>query len=492
VTDPVTVPGAARARRVVALAGVVVLLGLAFDTLVPRAPAAAPEPVPQAPAPAGVWYCPATTAPDVTAFLSVAAVGDTASQVSVIRYTDSGPVADPLVGISPGDELTVALPAEQAARPVAVSWQGGPAVATWRATDAAAPCEAGPADRWYVGGFDTTLGASSTLHLFNPHAVDAVAAVVFATPEGRVPLVRTSNVLVGAGRTVALNLNEFQPEVADLGAVVEVLAGRLVVQGEVAFDGERTGPLGRTLLPAATVPALEWSFAYARADERSSSWLTVLNPDLQRAAAIEVRVSDPNPDGATLLQEVSVPAGGIARIDLTDASTTPEFAVALSVLNDLPVVVHRLTALRTESGRAGVAGSLGASGPATRWALVGGGGQERAGRVSLYNPGAAALTVDVTTAAGEVPGEWRGITLAPNARAMVELTDAAPDAESIPVVVTASAPVVAELRSQSFERGLALWTLVGVPERVWSGPATRPPVRRDPSLPGLPFVAETP
>lgn len=458
-----------------------VLVALVVDVLAAPAPPGPPEEVPQDPAQAGAWYCPATAGDEESAVLSVAAVGDAPSRTRVYRYPEGQAVGDDPVTVAPGDEHTLVLGPGESSRPVTVRWEGGPAVATWRieAGDTpAAPCAPGPAERWHLAGFDTATGSRSLLHLFNPYTEDAVARVVFATPEGPVRLVLTDNIFVAAGTSTAIDLGEFQPEQPDLGAIVEVLSGRLVAQGEVRMApvGERQGPTGRLLMPAATAPATAWSFGYARADEGSNSWLSVLNTS-EREAAVAVRVSNPTPEAG--VQEHSVPSGGVLRIDLAELSTEPEFGVSVESVNEVPVVVHRTVHLRT-GGREGLAGSRGGR-PATRWALVGGGAGDRRGRVNVYNPGTEPVTVTVRTS-GEEPADWQDRSLPPNGWTAFDLADVDPVRTQIPALVDASGPVVAELRSHYPAGRLRLWTAVGVPETAWTGPPTRPAVRRDPSL----------
>ncbi|HWB71394.1 MAG TPA: DUF5719 family protein [Egibacteraceae bacterium] len=446
----------------------------------------------QPPAEAGAWYCPAAADPQEPAAVSVAAVGDRPSTVTVVHYGPDGATVDPAVAVAPGQPVEVALPAGQAAQPVVLRWRGGPTVATWRAEGGqrtGAPCAAAPSATWHLAGFDTRLGAVSKLHLFNPFAEDAVATVTFGTPQGRQTLVRTQNIVVPAGRMTTLALNELQPEVSDLGANVQVLAGRVVAQGEVRFDppDDEPGLTGRTLLPAAPAPSLEWSFGFARADDNSSSWLEVLNPG-DDEAAVRLQVSDPHDGGAALAEEVSVPAGGMVRVDLAEASAQPDFGVAVTSVNDVPVVVSRFTAVRGDGGSA-VAAALGADRAATRWALVGGGTARRSARVSLYNPSPQPASVDVLAAGA--PPTWTGVQLPPNARTVIDLAEAGADRPTVPVLVQASVPVVAELRSLSEHGGLGLWTAVGVAADDWSGPPLRPPVRRDPSLPARPLPVDT-
>lgn len=480
-----------RSRAAVALAatGLLVLVALVADVLAAPTPPGTPEEVAQDPAEAGAWYCPATAGDGESAVLSVAAVGEEPSRVRVYRFPEGRAVGDDPVTVAPGDEHTLILGPGEGSNPVMVRWEGGPAVASWRieaGDTSGAPCEPGPAERWLLAGFDTATGSSSTVHLFNPFTEDAVARIVFATPEGPVRLVLTDSLFVPAGTSTAVDLGEYQPEQPDLGVVVEVLTGRLVAQGEVRMRpvGERQGPTGRMLLPAATAPATLWTFGYARADERSSSWLSVLNTS-EREAAVEVRVSTPTPEGA--VQEQSVPAGGVLRIDLAELSAEPEFGVAVESVNQVPVVVHRSTHLRT-SGREGLAASRGGP-PATNWALVGGGAGDRRGRVNVYNPGTEPVTLTLRTTSEE-PADWVDRPLPPNGWTTFDLAAVDPARAQIPALLDASGPVVAELRSHYPAGGLRLWTALGVREAVWSGPPTRPAVRRDPSLSSRPLETE--
>lgn len=479
-----------KAAVALAVTAALVLAALAADVVVEPTATDAPQMVPQEAARAGAWYCPATAGQGESAVLSVAAVGDEPSVVTVVRYPERAPASDEPVTVSPGDDLTVVLGPEEATHPVSVRWEGGPAVASWRieAGDTpGAPCEPGPAERWRLAGLDTAAGSRSTIHLFNPFSVDAVARVVFATPEGPVGLVLTSNVFVEAGGTTRLDVNEFQPEQPDLGATVEVLTGRLVVAGELSMKppAEREGPTGRALIPATAAERTDWSFGYARADSGSSSWLSVMNTG-DREAAVEVRVSSPTPEAA--VQEQSVPAGGVLRIDLAEMSEEAEFGVTADSVNDVPIVVHRVTTLAA-AGREGLAVSRGGK-PANSWALVGGGAGQRGARVNVYNPGAQAVTVRLRTAA-EDPAEWGGVELGPNAWTTFNLADTDPGRGELSAFVDATGPVVAELRSHYLSGPLRLWTAVGVPADAWSGPPTRSAVRRDPSLSTRPLDLET-
>lgn len=486
-------PGRQRALGVLAAVAALLVAGIAVDVFAAASAAPPAPPVEQGAATAGSWYCPSVAGEGERARLTVAAVGEQPSSVVVDRYAKGRAVADEAREVAPGASLVVDLEGEDAASPTAVRWTGGAAVATWRVigeSTAAAPCESAPSQQWYIAGLNSTRGLRSTLHLFNPFTADAVVRLVFATPEGDVRLVLADNVPVGAGGTTSVNLRRFQPEVPDLGVVVEVLSGRVVAQGEqtIAPPPRTTGASGRILLSAAPSPRERWYFAFAAGGEDTESWLSVLNPG-DEVAAVEVRVSNPSGEASSLLAEISVPSGGIARVELAGASKDPGFGVAVNVVNGQPVVVSRAVSL-TGGGTSGVAGGLGAPALSTKWALVGAGTAETSSVVSLYNPGAEPATATVSTPGA--PAAWQAIELPPNGRTSVDLAEIGEERVSVPVIVTSDVPIVSGVRSAS-PRGddKRLWLNLGVPEAVWLGPPSRPAVRRDAGMATLPGGPES-
>jgi hypothetical protein len=494
--DPIAI---SRTRKRVALlllvvVAVLVSAAIAVELTVeaPLTPAA--EPVAVEPPTSGTWYCPVTAGDEETAVVSVVAASTEASTVTLVRYRDEGIAVEEAVEIPEGGTHEVVIDPGESRFPLLVRWTGGPVVTAWRVEGrdtAGGRCESAPAPVWYLPGFETTAQSQSRLHLFNPFGVDAVARVTFGTPTGRVALVLTDNVLVPAGQRVVLDLNEYEPEQPDLAVTAEVLTGRLVVQGTVDLRPtvNQPGPTGRDVIRGSPAPALDWAFAFARADETSSSWLSVFNPG-DREAAVEVRVANPLPDGPALLGEMSVPSGGVVRVDLAESSSSPEFGVRVQSVNETPVVVTRMTTVRTGAGAEGAAAALGEE-PDERWALAGAGGADRMSRLALYNPGAEAVTASVDAGAG-TPGEWGAIVLQPNEHVSLELAEVAEQQVSIPLRVAADGPIVADVRTQSAGENLRFWTAGGVPSSTWEGPGVRPAVRRDGRLSTRPAAVETP
>jgi Family of unknown function (DUF5719) len=463
------------------LVGVLVVAATVVDLLLPSSSQNSGKIVGQRPVSAGTWYCPVTAGEGESAILTVAAIGREPSTVVVTRYRDGKPADDQPATIAAGRALEVPLPSPQGSTPLTVHWHGGPTVAHWRldgsADSAAAACASAPSATWHFTGFDTTLGARSTLYLFNPYGGDAVARLRFATPDGRVDLVIADNQLVKAGTSARINLVDFQPQRSDLGVTVEVLTGRIIAGGQVALSS------GKALLRGAPTGAAEWDFAEARADP-GSAWLSIQNPS-DRNASVEIRVSDPKPEADVLDSETSVPAGGVVRVSLAGVSTQPEFGVRVTSNDAVPIVVSEFWTLRTPGG-SGLAASLGATGPATEWALVGGGSAGRNGQVSIYNPGADDARVTVLAPQGRLP-QWSGLTVKPNARVALDLATAGQGQSEIPVRVVSDRPVVSELRSQAAAGAPRLWTSVGISGIEWTGPPTRSVVHLDPSLETLPI-----
>ena len=463
---------------VVALAGVAV----AADTMLPTPRPASPAAVAIDQPTSGTWYCPVTGGSDATAILSVAAATEDPTTATVVRYVDGDPVRGEPREIDADGQYDVLLADGAAGDPVAVEWSGGPAVTSWRIEgedSMGSTCESSAAPIWYFTGFDTSAESASTLHLFNPFDTPASARVVFGTPTGEVALVLTENLPVPAGEAIQVDLGEYEPEQADLAAIVEVQSGRLVAQGAVDLEPteNQPGPQGRDIIAGTTGAAELWGFADATDDENSSSWVSVLNPN-DREAAIRLRVSDPLPDGAAILGETAVPPRGVVRIDLEDASAQPGFGVAIESVNDMPVVASRTSFVAEDAE--GLAVSAGAQ-PAEWWAVAGGGAGDRDGAVMLYNP--TSEPIDVSVDAGEdTPDGFADMTLAANERVPLALFHVDSERGSIPVRAQGSGPFLMGLRSTTPGDELRYWTTGAVPSWVWEGPRTRPYVERDPVL----------
>lgn len=443
---------------------------------------------------AGTAVCPVVARGDEPAKLVVIPVTDGSSEVRVLRYGEDGTTSDDPVRVSPDTPMVVSLEPDQAARPVGVRWRGEPVSASWvvgGAPSAAGQCEPYPQPVWQVIGFDTTLESDSTLHLVNPYTIDAVVRVTFATPSGPSALVRTDNVLVGAGEHRALDVTDLEPEQPELAATVEVLAGRVAVQGETRMGttSEETGPEGRALLPAVATPdapddhdddealtGRPLAATGARAGDDATSWLVVHNPE-DHEASFRLSVTDPDEEAPGLRTETGVPPGGVVRVDLDQLSTATEFAVGIEPVGEARLAATRLTAVTNSAGGQDISAAP-LRPPGQGWALAGGGADQ--GRLTVANLGDATTTLDVD--AGEAtPDEWDR-QLVPGEQAAFELSDLG-GSGSVPLRISADRPVVAGLTRREGGTDLSLWSLGGLDIATWDADE-RPPSRRDPALPG--------
>lgn len=442
----------------------------------------------------GTWYCAPLVRADETATLSIAAVGDRPSQVTLERFTGGESSFDQPITLDPKTTQDVEVTGADELTAFVVRWRGGPTVASWRVDGAkervGTQCAQSPAPQWSIPGAETTIGSSTRLYLFNPFDSDAVVRIAFATPEGRIDLVSSENVSVPARGVIDVGINELQPEQPDLGLLVEVEAGRVIASalqrfgqpdvGNVELEGadpptDPTAPDGRTVLPASAVPSETVGLAYASAGESTSSWVSVVNPGSE-PATVAVDVTDAIA-GSVLEQDIVVGPESVGRIDLTGASSAPEFGVRLR--SDQPITATGFVALIGEDKRVSAAGAV--PEPATlnvQPAVPADSGST----VVLYNPGDAAATATVTVD-GEGPDQWSSIELAPGTTQVLSFGDAGVGDGGGPIEASADRPIYATLRVGSEDsRADGFATLPLVPANVWQGSAEAPVPVRDRTL----------
>lgn len=449
----------------------------------------------QADVDSGTWYCVPLVRKKEKASLTIAAVGDKPSRISVVQVGDGEARSDPddTRELEPGSTFEVDVPGADPPPALVVRWRGGPVTTSWQVTSddggrLGASCANGPSPRWLLSGASTVIGSTTTLHLFNPFESDAVARVAFATPEGRVNLVSSENLSVPARAVVTVDITELQPEQPDLGVIVEVDAGRVIATGlqrfgqpdlpDIELEGAETtidpsAPQGGAVLHASSTDATAAGFAYAATDERTTSWLTVLNPN-NRAARLKVTASDEIAVDADA-QEVVVGPESVERIELEGVSSAPNFGVTLESVNDVGFVANGFIARSGNrpavSSYAGVAEpdaiSVGATAP-----------EGTDPQLALFNAGAEAASVAVTVS-GSAPEAWKSLEIAPGEMELWAFADADVGDGGAPVVVTANQPVHATLRLGS---GTELLTQPLVPANAWQGSSDALVPRHDRTL----------
>ncbi len=339
------------------------------------------------------------------------------------------------------------------------------------------PCPTSSADRWVVPGLSTVGGDESRIRLANPHRTPATVAVSFLSPQGQDAPLILRNVSVPARSVREITVNDTLPERPDLAAVVDVVSGRLVVEGYQLTRSAIGGIDGGTLLAAAPTAAEEWTIPWIRTSDGTSSWLWIANPG-DRTALVELTLHTTSggqiPDG---LAEVSVPPGEQRRVDLSGTLPGGQTDAGLTARsNGAPVVVSAATAVSAEDpADTGSIVQLGVTAADRSWVLASGlPGADRAERLHVVNPTGAEATFDVELVVGVTslqPDELRGLVVGPGASLQVDLGPHVSSAPSWSAFVRASSGEVVVgrrgLRVSGVEGPLRLVVVPGAPSAGW-------------------------
>ena len=146
---------------------------------------------------------------------------------------------------------------------MAAQVDGGGVVGEEVTSDASAqvPCaSAGVAD-WFGSGFDTLVGSSAALSIYNPTATPAVIDVTAFTSNGFVAPATLQGLAVGAHQQVELNLGTPIVNSSNIGVHVRVVRGSIAVVGVqrsghvVSFDPGSTTIASSAWFPRVTTVA---------------------------------------------------------------------------------------------------------------------------------------------------------------------------------------------------------------------------------------------
>ncbi|MTV26004.1 hypothetical protein FTX61_11370 [Nitriliruptoraceae bacterium ZYF776] len=435
------------------------------------------------------------------------AVGDdregTDVEVEVVRPDASGdgPATVELEVVDGGGVTPVALPrlfpGAATRTDVEVSetgaatarWFEGPATVnrSWRLTGdegdlppgtVAGPCAASTAaTTWTVPGMRTSGGSEARLRLANPHGSAATVSIRFLTPDGVEDPTVLRNVSVPARGTVEVPVNDFLPEQDDLAAVVDVLSGRVALEGVQLSRSAIGGIDGASLLAAATAPAETWTVPWVVDGDDRASWLWVVNPS-SRTAPLELTLH--TPDGGTPpegLAEVTVPPNTVRRVDLRGTFPEDATSAAVTVRSDgVPVLVSGAAELQADEPEdTGFAVQLGTPELDRTWVVAGGATQDRADRLRLVNPGSEPAVIDVSLYDGGTvrrPVELADVEVPPGALVSLDLTSLLDDAASWAATIVASTGelVVGHVGQGDPDGPLHLVAGPGAPSSSWLAP----------------------
>lgn len=219
---------------------------------------------------------------------------------------------------------------------VAVQVNGGGVVGEEVANSSAeAPCVGAGVTSWYASGFDTTVGSTADLSIYNPTATPAVFNISAFSPSGYSAPAPFQGLAVGAHDQTEINLGSQIVNTSDIGVRVRVLRGSVVIDGV-----QESGSVA--------------SFAQGQSTLTKTAWypaVTTVN-----SALAQIRVTNPSGASVDVVANVRVANYTVAPQALTvapyasaDIVVTPNSAIpaagyaSVSVKASAPVATSLVT-----------------------------------------------------------------------------------------------------------------------------------------------------
>jgi hypothetical protein len=325
-----------------------------------------------------------------------------------------------------------------------------------------AACSSAPSSTWYFpsGNSEQASSTHQLLALFNPFPSDAVVAVTFDTDDGaRAPSDYSAIVVPGNSVTV----KEVSKDVTlrtEIATTVRVRSGRIIADQIQYSDGTQDTTKSLAVTPGAPQAWPTWWFADGPSGEGDQTSISVQNPsDHDVDVELQIRLDDAAANGEADPFAFTVPAGRAVVTNVTADGRVPPgigFTAVATATDGTPIVADRVV---TETAPLeGVTVTLGSPALGTQWIVpVASGPTVTTAAIIVTNPSATdPVTVTVsgvangteTTIRGEQPPVAAGSRLA-------VVVPIPADKALTSVVVTTSAPVVAEARLTFKDAGLA-------------------------------------
>ena len=468
-------PSRSRPVAVLVLVGVLVA-GLVGDHLLgfrSRAQAASLPPTFPSLAPAGsltaTWFCPGLQAAadsPAKGRIIVANPGAMDLHVNVTFSPSTGQQLTSSRVVPPFQRTTFKLESEapSAFTAATVTIDSGVGVVEQEVQGALgesiAPCATSSSDHWYVAAGRTDPDNTMLLSLYNPFSADAIVDLRFATDQGpTTPDAYQGIVIPGHGVSV-VNIGEKVRIRTAVAATVNVRAGRLVVD-KLELQGGPTFK-GLSLTLGATGPGTVWYYPDGVIAKGRTEHFELYNPGSKEA---QVDVGAVLERGSVDPFSVTVPAGDRVSVQVDQEGRIPPTvgqSWVVASTNGVPIVSERVMEAASDSGRVGVADTLGAPKAARRWLFAAGSASDNADEyLIVFNPGDRPVDVTLTgSGLGESVPLGPVFTLAPSTRRAVHVNELL-NKGIVVAEVNASGPVVAE-RAQSRNPGPGLSSTIGV------------------------------
>jgi hypothetical protein len=396
----------------------------------------------------------------------LSAPGDSAADVRLDGFSGDERTGSTEVTVEPG--ATTVLDVESALGAAALSVMAesdAPLVVEHRFTSEGgadqAPCSTFSSDKWYFPVVVTTRDSTARLTLFNPFPGDASVNIEAALETGVRAPEELSGVVVSAGSSKVINLEEFLERHEQFSVTVETRSGGVVAELAQRFDGTNKDlPIkGLRLVPGSRSTAARWSFAGGFADAAARERLVVMNPGDTEAGVTAQLV----PFGAVEVMpepfEMTAPPRRYAALDLDADSRVPPVgyhAIDIEALSGSHVVAGR--SLNVTGGSdsegvpvmrgaatAGTTASPGISVAASDWLVA---GLQRTdaidGTLFVHNAGSGAVTVSVVGSFNGQLGEEVSYQLPRGESVAVDLASLGDSEGPFAAEVHADGPVVVE------------------------------------------------
>jgi hypothetical protein len=211
----------------------IVVAGVAFDRLGPKAPAAAAA----GPARSGAWYCPHGGGQGWRTVLSLANPGSTDVSARITYLGPRGSKTPQGVEIPAGTEVRQDVPSTDRGDATLVEYFGGWIAAGWTSLAggedvgvSAEPCASNTSATWFAADNTTQQDQDAFLVIMNPFDVPAVFDVALFTAQ-RAPIRDSdlTDVSLRAHRSIEVSLDAFAQGEEAVTAEVDVSSGRAVV-----------------------------------------------------------------------------------------------------------------------------------------------------------------------------------------------------------------------------------------------------------------------
>jgi len=308
---------------------------------------------------------------------------------------------------------------------------------------ASTPCASTTSPRWYFGAGSTVDGASLLIALYDPFPSDAIADLSFATDQGQTAPAEFQGIYVPARSVTMVDIGAHVVDRPVVAMTVSARSGALVA-AKLQLDTV-AGQKGLTLVTGAPTTAAVWRFPDGGLTPGVTDTYYLYNPNTAPApvrvgVALTTGRAEPFRIEVGAQSVVALPANGETRIPKGDGYTVTARS------SGPPIVVERVVDY-PGGARTGLGDLLGSPAAARHWVLAAGAADSTHDEwLVVANPQTDPVRLSVARLVGSTPTPVPGldaVVVAPGARSALRLGDHLQGA-FLPLIVTASAPVVVE------------------------------------------------